>query len=856
MSAGNFDNDKFLPAPLPEVCAPRHELLNLYNRAAESRLTVVCAPAGYGKTVSTLLWVKNSGRKSIWIGLDEYDNAPFVFYKLLCTGILSVQPDNLKMQEILNSPAFYSSPVEYTIDLLLEFAQDEQSYALILDDLHTITNKEILKALPFILKRLPRAFDILLLSRNGLPDEFSEFCEYKNGVFITADELAFTAGEIRNYYRVLGHSITETQAQAVFDSTGGWAIGINALSKSTHFEAPEGGGQILENYINKNIWEKWDAGLREFMLVTSVLNEMDAELCDILTGEKDAEKILDRLVIQNLFAVKTSRSTYRYHHLFLEFLRGKLKERPDIDVRKLVLKVANRYYERQEFFTALAYYVRAEDHDGIDRCFFQLNSGYMDFSVEEWLNYFTVFVFDKLPEEFIKSNISLVIESAWANYLNGNAEAALRYIDTMNDYIASEQNLSRMQEDDLLGFICTIRFADFRKSLYEYTEDFSRWINTLPGQSYDSINIYTPSITQNFPYMHRSFCDCLEIIPDMDNGFQAIRKAFGAIFPKEIDVFCSCVRAGLYYETNKLEKAYESILLAQSELKKDLRFEMHFCVFMLLSQILSAAGKTKESKSVREQFAGRIKEESALYLNPNFLAIDTKHQLWHADREAAKMWLRQLFVTDDEHLRFYKLYQYFTTARAYIVLSEPDKAMEYLEKLKKLGADYNRPLDAAEAGVLQAALQWATGSKKEAVQTLEGVLLAMQPYRTVRIISDEGASVLPILKRITVMAGKADYAGQLDGRYLNQVLLCAYEVSKKQKGITANINKKPVKLSKQQKYILTLLAQGYKNTEIVEMTGLTINTVRTHTKMIYLKLNVNKAADAVMEAKGLGIIEA
>lgn len=855
MSAINFNNDKFIPTPLPEICVQRHNLINLYNRAANNRLAVVCAPAGYGKTVSTLLWIKDSGRKSVWIGLDEYDNAPFVFYKLFCAGILSVQSDNSVMEEILNSKTFYSSPIEHTINLLMAFAPDEQSYVLILDDFQSITNKMILKSLPYILKRMPHSFATLLLSRTNLSEEFDEYTESRNSIVITANELAFSANDIQSYYSALGRSITQTQAQAVFDTTGGWAIGVNVLSKSVPFEAPQSGGQILENYIDKNIWGKWDKDLRKFMLVTSVANEMDAELCDILTGKKNAVELLDKLVAQNLFVVKTSQCTYRYHHLFSEFLRGKLQGHPDIDVQELIMKVADLYYERREYFKALAHYVRAENHDGINRCFFQLNSGYLDFSVEEWLHYFTVFVFDKLSDDFIRSNISLVIESAWANYLNGNAAPALHYIDIVNDYIASEDNLNMMEENDLLGFICTIRFADFRRSLYKYTEDFAKWVNTLPGQNHDYINIYTPTITQNFPYMHRSFCDCLEIVLDMDNGFQAIKEVFSTIFPKEVDVFCSCTKAGLYYELNKLEKAHETILLAQCKLKKDLRFEMHFCVFMLLSQILGAMGKTKESKAAIERFAGRIKEENALFLNSNFLAIDTKQQLWNADREAAKLWLEQLFVTNDEQFRFYKLYQYFTTARAYIVLAEREKAREYLEKLKRLSADYRRPLDIAEAGVLQAAFRWGCGLKKEAIQIMEEVLLDMQPYGAVRIIADEGAAVLPILKKITAKVDRTDYRGKLDRHYLKQILLCAYEVSKRHKGITVYLNEKPVRLSKQQKYILTLLAQGYKNKEIINITGLSINTVKSHTKLIYQKLGVNKAADAVIEAKKLGIIE-
>lgn len=855
MPTVNFENDKYIPTPLPEICAPRNELLKLFDSTSDSRVAAVCAPAGYGKTVSALLWIQASKRRSVWIGLDEYDNAPFVFYKMFCNGIRSAQPDNEEMGDILHSKAFNSTPVEHTINLLAEFVQDGQAYVLVLDDLHTITNKQILKSLPFILKRMPHSFDVLLLSRLSLPEEFTEFMESRSGSVITANELAFSAAEIRDYYRALGRGITKAQARAISDATGGWAIGINALSRSERFDDMQAGGQSLASYINKNIWGNWDESLWNFMTITSVADEMDAELCGILTGETGASGLLDKLVAQNMFVVRTSQSTYRYHHLFLEFLRGKLKERPDVDVQGLCLKVADYYFERQELFKALAYYVRAENNDGINKCYFQLNSDFLDFSVEEWLGYFTTFVLNKLPEEFTKNNISLVYESAWANYMNGNAAEALRYIDIANEFIAFEQNLAEMKENDFLGFYCTMWFVDFRKGISEYTEDFSAWMKTLSDQNHDSVNIYTPTITLNFPFMHRSFRDFLEVAADMDDRLQAIKEAFGAFFPNEIDVLYNCVKSGLYYELSKLEKANETITLAHSQLKQGLRFELHFCVYMLQAQILNAIGKEKEMESTTAFLSDRIKEENVLYFNPNFFSMDTKFKLWDADQEAAKAWLEHLFVTHDEQLRFYKLYQYFTTARAYIVLSEPEKAMEYLEKLQQLSSDYRRPLDAAEAGVLLSALQWAVGSQKEAVQNMEEVLLAMQPYRAIRIIADEGAAVLPILKKITANIDKGDYEGQLDERYLDQVTLCAYEVSKRHVGITANVNIKPIKLSKQQKLILTLLAQSYKNAEIIEMTGLSLNTIRSHTRILYQKLGVNTAADAVIEAKRLGIIE-
>ena len=850
----NFENDKYIPTPLPEIYAPRQGLFKQFSRSADNRLTAICAPAGYGKTVAALLWIRASHRKSIWIGLDKYDNSPAVFYKLFCTGILSVQPNNANMANILSSPAFQSAPVEQTINLLMNFAQDGRSYALVLDDLHTICNKQILKSLSCVLKQMPHSFHVLLISRQTLPGELEEMA-MDEGSVITANMLAFSAQEIRSYYGTLGRSITKSQAQTVFEATGGWAIGINVLSQNENFDHIQSDGQLLENYINKNIWEKWDPEMREFMLVTSVADEINSELCSVLTNKKDAKTILDKLLAQNLFVVKTSDNSYRYHHLFLEFLRNKLKENAYIDVQGLTLKVADFYFERQDLFKALAYYVHAENNDGINICFFQLNSGDLDFRIEEWLNYFSVLVFNELPEEFLRNNISLIIEAMWVNYLNGNTEAALRYIDFIYEYIASEQNLNRLKEDDFLGFACTLRFLDFRIDMNKYIGEFSEWLEALSTQDDNGINIYTATFTENFPFLHRSVRDCLEIALDMDSQLQVIKEVLGTFFSKEAKVLYYCLKAGLYYEMNKLDKAYETITLAQCELKKDLRFELHFCVFNLLSQILNAMGKIKASESVRERFSKRMKEENALYLNPNFLAIDTKYRLWNANQASAKVWLEQLFVTDDEQLQFYKIYQYFTTVRAYIVLSEQDKAEEYLDKLKKLSADYRRPLDIAETGVLLAALQWSTGSKQEAAQTLEEVLLIMQPYNAIRIIAEEGAAVLPILKKIAVKVGKADYEGSLDKHYLNQVLICTYEISKAKKGITAHLSQKPIGLSKQQKYVLTLLAQGYKNSQIVEMTGLTLNTIRAHTKIAYQKLGVNNVADAVIEAKRLGIIE-
>ena len=224
-------SEKFTPAALPEVCAPRRSLIGRFDDAAALRFGYVGAPAGSGKTVSTLLWLKACKRKVVWIGLDRYDNAPTVFFKLLATGLLSVQPENVGMRRVLASPSFSASPVEHVIMMLAEMQPPTERYALVLDDVHLVTNREIMKALPAVLKRLPGAFAVFLLSRNELPDELRGVVR-EPAQLIGADQLRFTEDEIRRYFKSLGRALTAEETRFAFAATEGWAIGVAAVAKT------------------------------------------------------------------------------------------------------------------------------------------------------------------------------------------------------------------------------------------------------------------------------------------------------------------------------------------------------------------------------------------------------------------------------------------------------------------------------------------------------------------------------------------------------------------------------------------------------------------------------------------------
>jgi LuxR family maltose regulon positive regulatory protein len=270
MAAPNIQNNKYTPNPLPEICARRAALLARLERAAGQQLVFICAPAGSGKTVGARVWMKSAGRKTVWIGLDAFDNTTSVFYRMFCTGILSAQPDNERMIAILRDPTFDFSPVEHTINLLAGFLTDGRTYALALDDFHTINNLEILKSLPYILRRMPHSFVTLILSRNDARrEQFAALFDGGQAAAVGADDLAFGKDEIEEYFAATGRGAAKSEAEAAFTFTGGWAIGVNVLAHSAA-PVPEGfGGHILENYITRHIWGEWDKTLRSFMITSA-----------------------------------------------------------------------------------------------------------------------------------------------------------------------------------------------------------------------------------------------------------------------------------------------------------------------------------------------------------------------------------------------------------------------------------------------------------------------------------------------------------------------------------------------------------------------------------------------------------
>lgn len=198
--------------------APRTELMKLLDRLSEKRLIYIHAPAGYGKSFSTRMWLERKDSAWAWVALNELaGRKPAEFYERVAAALLSLQPDNAALKEVALHKSFTTAPYEFMNKALMafcSFARDSGAqYILVVDDLHLITSSETLKRIPEFVFSLPKCVTLLLLSRAEPPDSLSELVIKDAMAIVGVESLKFSENEIESFLASCGKPMTPRQAR-------------------------------------------------------------------------------------------------------------------------------------------------------------------------------------------------------------------------------------------------------------------------------------------------------------------------------------------------------------------------------------------------------------------------------------------------------------------------------------------------------------------------------------------------------------------------------------------------------------------------------------------------------------------
>ena len=332
------------PRPRPDLVA-RPRLREVFDQDEGRRLTLVSAPAGFGKTTLLGEWLDDrwGDEKSVaWVSLDESDNDPARFLAYLVRALQSVEERiGEGVLASLRSPAL--PPGEAVVSALInELARVDQEIFIVLDDYHLITSEPVHEAVSFLIEHMPENAHLVISGRTDPPLPLARLRARDQMTEIRAADLRFTTEEATAFLgEAMGLALSAGDVAALEEITEGWvaALQLAALSMrdredvSGFVEAFSGSNRHVLDFLAEEVLGRQPEAVREFLLRTSVLESMSAPLCDALTSREDGQQMLERLERNNLFivALDDERVWYRYHHLFADFLRSRLeRESPEL----------------------------------------------------------------------------------------------------------------------------------------------------------------------------------------------------------------------------------------------------------------------------------------------------------------------------------------------------------------------------------------------------------------------------------------------------------------------------------------------------------------------------------------------
>ncbi len=340
---------------------PRPRLSDRLNRGAESKLTLVSAPAGFGKTTLLADWlaaVAVDGRTVTWLSLDQSDNHPASFWTYLIAALQTAEPHiGASAISLLQSPQ--PPPIEAVLTLLLnELGGMSTDLVLVLDDYHVIDARDIHDGMVFLLDHLPPRPHLVIASRADPPLPLARLRARGELVEIRAADLRFTPDEAAVYLNQgMGLDLTAHDIAVLEDRTEGWiaALQLAALSikgredTATFIAGFSGDDRYIVDYLVEEVLKRQPDQIRQFLLQTSVLDRLSGMLCDAVTGQDSGtgNGMLEALERANLFVVPLDdrRRWYRYHHLFADVLRARLLDEQPEQVPELHRR-ASAWYER------------------------------------------------------------------------------------------------------------------------------------------------------------------------------------------------------------------------------------------------------------------------------------------------------------------------------------------------------------------------------------------------------------------------------------------------------------------------------------------------------------------------------
>jgi len=443
-----------IPVARPDS-VPRGRLIDQLNEGFDRKLTLVSAPPGSGKTTLLTEWSARSEKPVAWLSLDKGDNELRRFFAHFLGALQGIESGIEGQALAFLQTAQPQSAQVVLVGLINEIGAKMETFALVLDDYHEIENQAIHLAITYLLDHLPAQMHLVIASRSDPPLPLSAFRARGELIEIRSADLRFTNEEIAILLnQVMGLGLSESDLSALEARTEGWIAGLQlaALSMQSEVDIPEfiksftGSHRHVFDYLADEVLSRQPDPIKSFLLKTSVLERMSGSLCDVVAERDGGQATLESLETENLFvvALDNERIWYRYHHLFADFLRARLRKAHPDWLPGLHHRASVWLEEQGQDREAIGHAFAAGETDTAARLVEQVARS---MSIRGEVNTLLGLI-DALPEETVKARSGLSLSRAFAYMQTGRldqAESAVQDFENGASEITSPSTASQIE---------------------------------------------------------------------------------------------------------------------------------------------------------------------------------------------------------------------------------------------------------------------------------------------------------------------------------------------------------------------------------------------------------------------------
>lgn len=881
MSMSLLTTKLYTPRVRPELVA-RPRLIERLNAGLHHKLTLISAPAGFGKTTLVADWLGNSVRPVSWLSLDEADNDPARFFAYFVAALQKVEPTIGKAAQAMLQAPQPPPPDVLLTSLVNDIAATPASFVLVIDDYHMIQTLAIHQQLIFLLEHLPPQMHLVLTSREDPPFPLARMRAREQITDIREADLRFTQTEAADFLRkVLQIDVSSDDVAALQQHTEGWITGLQLAALSLRggvqsmLQPVASNNRYILDYFMEEVFRLQSPEIQDFLLKTSPLSRFNAALCDAVVERKNSREVLLHLEHANLFLtpLDEAQQWYRYHHLFADLLRHRLEnETEDRAAINTLHRKARQWYAANGFpADAMHHALEGADWEAATDLLLSLSSGMLrrgEFvTLLRW--------FQRFPIEVIRANPRLCQEQSWALILTEHYEAAESFLmlaergaptlgeretqfmgglATARAHIArargdiphvieySEQALALLPQDDLgtrsivalnLGITQWYRgnLVEAEKALRE-----AERAGRLSRNDYASCAalIFLGRIQVAHGYLHKGIEACRQVIEQ--GGTSMI------VGPAHFDV------GRLLYEWNELDAAADHLRQGIELSERGNSAEFQAGGYGTLALIKQAQGEPMAATALINKVNHLL--ETTDIPTPTRVNSTAYCALALLDQGEAATAARMLApYSKPEEVRSVVDYLFLLYAQIVVCLAQEQRteAAERLGVFQSMAGALGWRSMLVRAQALQAVM---SPTQEAARAALAEALTLAEPEGYIRTFVDLGEPMRLLLAACRPQAGERKvYVDRLLGAFTVPAPPAA--PSKIQ-----NLKSEIVEpLSDREIDVLHLLVAGLTNQEIALTMHVSVNTVKTHLKNIYDKLNVHDRREAIQRAKELGVKE-